>query len=101
MSTHTLSSRSLVHSRLLALLGTGACAAVATGAALPPAGTAPVALPPAPSVVHPAAAAPPGAPVVRNAGQSPPAVRFEARGAGGALYFTASEVVIARRSGSV
>ena len=43
----------------------------------------------------------PLSPIVPNAGQSDPSVRFEARAAGGTVYFTPREVVLAQRPGAV
>ena len=39
--------------------------------------------------------------MIPNAGQSPDAVRFEARASGAALYFTGAEVVAVRPAGTV
>src|SRR3954452_13045322 len=46
-------------------------------------------------------ASPAGIPVVPNAGQSDARVRFEARGGGGAVFFTPGEAVVARPAGVV
>src|SRR4051794_6782827 len=92
MSTATLPTRALVRIRPLALLAAAALAAV--GAAALRAGP--------PEVALPAAGAAVTAPlVIPNAGQSPAAVRFEARGSGAALYFTGTEVIAVRPTGTL
>src|SRR5689334_7921496 len=97
MSTATLPTGAVVPARPLALLAAGLAAAAATAAlrAGPPdvAGPPPAATAPAPVVAAP--------PVIPNAGQSPAAVRFEARASGAALYFTGTEVVAVRPTGTM
>lgn len=95
MSTATLPTAAVLPARPLALLAAATLAAAATAAlqAEPPDAAGPPAAATAPAVGAP--------PVIPNAGQSPGAVRFEARGSGAALYFTGAEVVAVRPAGTV
>jgi hypothetical protein len=95
MSTITIPLRPSAAARVLPLAAAGALAVTAVVVLGTPGHSAPAL--PEPAAV-PAVAGPP---VVPNAGQSPAAVRFEARAEGGALYFTPRDVVLARRAAVV